>query len=186
MNIVPTRLPGTLILEPRIFRDDRGYFLETWNRDRFVAAGLPSRFVQDNTSFSLRGVLRGIHFQNPTPQGKLVHVLDGEIFDVAADIRPDSPTFCKWEGVTLSVENGRQFYIPEGFAHGFLVMSVSALVTYKCTDFYAPAHELSIRWDDPDLGITWPVSAPTLSHKDATAPLLREIAPDRLPRLGTA
>ena len=182
MNALSTRLPGVLILEPRTFHDNRGYFLETWNLARFAAAGLPERFVQDNLSSSKRGVLRGLHYQWPAAQGKLLQVLRGEVFDVAVDIRPGSPTYGRWEGVTLSAENGRQLYVPEGFAHGFVVTGGEALVSYKCTDYYQPRDEGVVRWDDPDLGIAWPVAAPTLAPKDRDAPRLREIAPERLPR----
>jgi len=181
MNAAPTGLPGVLILEPKVFRDDRGYFLETWNAARFAAAGLPARFVQDNVSSSRRGVLRGLHFQHPTAQGKLIQALRGAIFDVAVDIRRNSPTFGRWEGVELSEANGRQLYIPEGFAHGFVVTSESALVAYKCTDIYEPKHEGSVRWDDPELAIAWPVESPLLAPKDRDAPRLREIPADRLP-----
>jgi dTDP-4-dehydrorhamnose 3,5-epimerase len=182
MNLIPTDLPGVLIIEPRVFRDDRGYFLETWNAERYAEIGLPP-FVQDNLSCSHHGVLRGLHYQHPGDQGKLVSVLEGEVFDVAVDIRPDSPTFRQWVGVTLSAENARQLYIPVGFAHGFLVTSSTARFAYKCTDFYQPQHEGSLRWDDPDIAITWPIEDPVLSPKDAVAPLLKDIAPDRLPRL---
>ena len=182
MNILPTGLPGVTILEPRVFRDDRGYFLETWNQSRYAEAGLTTRFVQDNVSSSARGVLRGLHYQQPSPQGKLVQALHGEIFDVAVDIRVGSPTFGRWEGVTLSAENGRQFYVPEGYAHGFVVVSEHALVSYKCTEYYQPKSEGSLRWDDPDLAIAWPVDVPRLSPKDLDAPRLREVPAERLPR----
>jgi dTDP-4-dehydrorhamnose 3,5-epimerase len=178
----PTRLPGVLILEPAVYRDARGYFLETWNQARHAEAGLPDRFVQDNLSFSTRGVLRGLHYQHPQAQGKLLSVLQGEVFDVAVDLRVGSPTFARWEGVVLSAENRRQFYVPEGFAHGFLVTGESALVSYKCTDYYQPQHEAGVRWDDPDLGIAWPLEAPTLSPKDQAAPPLNAIPEARLPR----
>jgi dTDP-4-dehydrorhamnose 3,5-epimerase len=181
METIRTRLPGVLLFEPPIYRDARGYFLETWNQDRYAAAGLPSVFVQDNVSFSARGVLRGLHYQYPHPQGKLLTVLQGEIFDVAIDIRTGSPYFAQWEGVVLSASNGRQLYVPEGFAHGFVVLSETALVTYKCTAFYQPQYEASLRWDDPDLGIAWPIAAPILSPKDQAAPRLRDLATERLP-----
>ena len=182
MNITPTRLPGVLILEPKVFRDDRGFFLETWNHSRFAEAGIPATFVQDNMSFSKRGVLRGLHFQHPTPQGKLLQVLRGEVFDVAVDVRVGSPTFGKWEGVTLSAENGRQLFIPEGFAHGFLVTGESALFSYKCTDYYQPKHEASLRWDDPDLGIDWPPGSPVLGPKDKAAKFLKTFKEEELPK----
>jgi dTDP-4-dehydrorhamnose 3,5-epimerase len=189
MNVVPTELPGVVILEPRVFRDDRGYFLETWSRDRYAAAGLPAEFVQDNLSYSTRGVLRGLHYQHPRAQGKLVGVLRGEVYDVAVDIRRGSPTFGRWVGVTLSAENGRQLYVPVGFAHGFVVMGEEALFVYKCTAPYDPGGEGSIVWDDPDLGIRWPLpagAAPRLSPKDAAAPRLRDVPADRLPAYQTA
>ena len=184
MNVVETALPGVVIVEPRVFRDDRGYFLETWNEAAYAAAGLPSRFVQDNVSYSTAGVIRALHYQHPHPQGKLVSVLQGEVFDVAVDIRVGSPTYGRWVGVTLSAENQHRFYVPEGFAHGFAVTSERALFAYKCTDFYRAEAEGSIRWDDPDLAIAWPVAAPVLSSKDAAAPFLRDVPPDRLPRYG--
>jgi dTDP-4-dehydrorhamnose 3,5-epimerase len=184
MNVTETGLPGVLVVEPAVFRDDRGYLTEVWNQRRYDDAGLGARFVQDNLSSSRRGVLRGLHYQHPAAQGKLVSALVGEVFDVAVDIRPDSPTFRRWVGVTLSAENNRQIYIPPGFAHGFAVLSETAVVLYKCTEFYTPSDEGSVRWDDPALGIEWPATSPILARKDAEAPLLAEIAPDRLPTLG--
>jgi dTDP-4-dehydrorhamnose 3,5-epimerase len=180
MKVIETRLPGVLILEPRVFRDERGHFAETWQRDRYREVGIDVDFVQDNASFSRHGVLRGLHYQNPTPQGKLVSVLRGEVFDVAVDLRVGSATFGEWVGVELSGENLRQMWIPEGFAHGFVVTADSALFSYKCTAPYAPEHERSLRWDDPDIGIEWPVRRPILSPKDAEAPLLREISGEGL------
>ena len=185
MNVVPTRLPGVLIIEPKVFRDARGYFLETWNRAAFEAAGLAQAFAQDNISYSSRGVLRGLHYQHPSGQGKLISVLEGELYDVAVDIRPDSPTFRLWVGVVLSAENFRQCYIPPGFAHGFVVTSDSAKVLYKCTELYRPKEEGSILWNDPDLGIDWPVATPVLSPKDESAPRLRDVTPERLPRFSS-
>jgi dTDP-4-dehydrorhamnose 3,5-epimerase len=182
MKVIPTRLPGVLILEPKVFRDTRGYFLETWHRDRYAEAGLPAGFVQDNVSFSAKGVLRGLHLQHPSAQAKLITVLEGEIFDVAVDVRVGSPTFGRWAGEVLSSENRRQFFIPEGFAHGFLVSGDHALVCYKCNTFYAPGTELTILWNDPDLAIVWPVTDPTLSAKDREGLRLSEIPPERLPR----
>lgn len=182
MNVLPTRLPGVLLIEPRIFRDDRGYFFETWSRARYQALGLPADFVQDNLSYSRKGVLRGLHYQYPTAQGKFVSVLRGEVFDVAVDIRRGSPTFGQWEGFTLSAENGRQLYVPEGYAHGFMVTSDDALFSYKCTAPYDPSSEGSIVWDDPDLAIAWPLAGPILAAKDRAAPRLNGIADDRLPR----
>ncbi len=180
MNIIPCDLGGLLILEPKVFGDERGYFMETWNQRRYEEIGITDRFVQDNLSLSRRGILRGLHFQNPSPQAKLVSVLQGEVFDVAVDIRRSSPTFGQWHGLSLSGENKRQFFIPPGFAHGFQVLSESALFHYKCTDFFSPKDELAIRWDDPDIGVQWPLAAPSLSGKDAEAPLLREMPVERL------
>jgi dTDP-4-dehydrorhamnose 3,5-epimerase len=182
MNVVETDLPGVLILEPKVFGDERGFFMETWNARRYEEAGLPARFVQDNLSYSARGVLRGLHFQHPQPQGKLVSVLRGEVFDVAVDIRVGSPTFGEWTGVTLSAENKRQFYVPSDFAHGFLVTGEDALFFYKCTDYYAPSSEGTVLWNDPEIGIEWPADAPTLSEKDRAAPPLREMPEGSLPR----
>ena len=182
MNVVETSLPGVLIVEPDVFGDERGFFMETWNGECYEDAGLPGRFVQDNLSYSARGVLRGLHFQNPRPQGKLVSVLRGEVFDVAVDIRVGSPTFGEWTGVTLSAENKRQFYVPPDFAHGFLVTGEDALFFYKCTDYYAPSAEGIVLWNDPDIGIEWPTDAPTLSERDGKAPPLREIPEVSLPR----
>ena len=182
MNVIETDLPGVLIVEPKVFGDERGFFMESYNAGRYGEAGLPDRFVQDNLSFSRRGVLRGLHFQNPQPQGKLVSVLQGEVFDVAVDIRVGSPTFGRWAGVTLSAENKRQFYVPPDFAHGFVVTSDVALFYYKCTDYYAPHAEGSVLWDDPEIGIEWPIETPTLSDKDRAAPTLRETPEDDLPR----
>jgi dTDP-4-dehydrorhamnose 3,5-epimerase len=180
MNILTCAIPGLLIIKPKVFGDARGYFLETWNRRRYGEAGLEVDFVQDNVSFSRRGILRGLHFQNPRPQGKLLQVLQGEVFDVAVDIRRSSPTYGKWHGLVLSSDNKLQFYIPAGFAHGFAVLSETALFQYKCTESYSPKDEMAIRWDDPDIGIEWPVKEPLLSEKDAKAPRLRDVPPDRL------
>jgi dTDP-4-dehydrorhamnose 3,5-epimerase len=184
MNVITTRLPGVVVIEPRVFRDDRGYFLETWSASKYGPHGLPVEFAQDNMSCSSPGVLRGLHYQFPTAQGKLVGVAQGEVFDVAVDIRVGSPTFGQWAGETLSAENGRQLYIPEGFAHGFLVTSeVPAIFSYKCTAGYDPSGQCSILWDDPDLAIEWPVGrSPLLSPKDAEAPRLRDVPEARLPR----
>ncbi|SHK10875.1 dTDP-4-dehydrorhamnose 3,5-epimerase [Hathewaya proteolytica DSM 3090] len=152
-----TSIEGLYIIETKAFGDNRGYFMETYNKNDFHAAGLDMEFVQDNQSFSTKGVLRGLHFQKKHPQGKLVRALKGEIFDVAVDIRKDSPTYLKWEGVLLTEDNKRQFYIPEGFAHGFVVLSEEAIFTYKCTDFYHPEDEGGIRWDDKTVGVKWPI-----------------------------
>jgi dTDP-4-dehydrorhamnose 3,5-epimerase len=180
MKVAPGDLPGLLIIEPGVFGDRRGFFLESWNERRYAEAGMSGRFVQDNFSYSRRGTLRGLHFQNPAAQGKLVSVVQGEVFDVAVDIRVGSPTFARWHGLRLSGDDKRQFYIPPGFAHGFAVLSESALFHYKCTQFYSPEHERAIRWNDPDLRIQWPVDSPILSARDTAAPLLREIPPNHL------
>ncbi|SFR14180.1 dTDP-4-dehydrorhamnose 3,5-epimerase [Desulfoscipio geothermicus] len=185
MNVLETKLPGVLIIEPDVFGDARGYFMETWQQARYAQAGLPGNFVQDNLSFSTRGVLRGLHFQNPNAQGKLVFVLQGEVFDVAVDIRAGSPTFGQWVGVTLSSENKRQLYIPEGFAHGFCVTSETALFAYKCTDIYNPAAEGGIIWNDPDIGIDWPIDNPILSEKDRGYQQLKDIPGEKLPQFGS-
>jgi dTDP-4-dehydrorhamnose 3,5-epimerase len=181
MQVIETPLAGVRIVEPKVFGDARGFFVETWNQARYAEAGLPERFVQDNLSFSRRGVLRGLHFQNPNGQGKLVYVLQGEVFDVAVDVRLGSPTFGRSVSAVLSNENKRQFYIPPGFAHGFCVTSETALFAYKCTEFYEPKSEASILWNDPALGIDWPVTEPELSAKDAAALTLADFPRDRLP-----
>jgi len=181
MNIESTPLPGVLLIKPDVFGDARGFFLETWNRRRYREAGLDQEFVQDNVSLSRKGILRGLHFQNPCPQGKLVQALQGEVFDVAVDIRVGSPTFGQWFGALLSGENHHQLYVPEGFAHGFCVLSETALFSYKCTDFYNPSAEYSLRWDDPDLGITWPIDNPVLSAKDQSAQYLKDFPRELLP-----
>lgn len=170
-----TTLPGVVVIEPARFSDPRGFFMETYKRSDFVQAGIDLGFVQDNHSFSRRGVLRGLHFQlPPRAQGKLVWVVRGAVWDVAADIRPESPTFRKWLGEELSAETGRMIYVPPGFAHGFLTLSEEAHVLYKCTAEYDPALDRGIRWDDPDLGIAWPAAEVTLSDKDARLPRLQE------------
>jgi len=181
MHVTRCELEGLLIIEPKVFGDSRGYFLESWNQKKYAELGISASFVQDNISVSRRGTLRGLHFQNPFAQGKLVSVLQGEVFDVAVDIRRDSPTFRRWEGTRLSSDNRRQFYIPPGFAHGFQVLSETAMFHYKCTEFYSPADELAIRWNDPEIGIVWPLGdQPALSAKDTMAPLLKEIPSMRL------
>ncbi|WP_286784254.1 MULTISPECIES: dTDP-4-dehydrorhamnose 3,5-epimerase [Pseudomonas] len=168
MNVIPTELPDVLVLEPRVFGDERGFFFESFNARAFAqATGLTPEFVQDNHSRSARGVLRGLHYQISQAQGKLVRVVAGEVFDVAVDLRRGSPTFGRWTGVHLSADNKRMMWVPEGFAHGFLVLSESAEFLYKTTDYYAPEHERCIRWDDPQLAIDWPLQeAPQLSAKD--------------------
>lgn len=173
MQLVPTRIPDVMILEPVIHGDHRGFFLETYRREVFAAAGLDLDFVQDNHSKSARGVLRGLHYQLQQPQGKLVRVVQGEVFDVAVDLRRSSPTFGQWVGELLSEDNKRAMWVPPGFAHGFVVISEAAEVTYKCTTYYAPQHERSLLWNDPALGIDWPpLGDVQLSDKDRLAPVL--------------
>jgi dTDP-4-dehydrorhamnose 3,5-epimerase len=184
MRITETNLPGVLVIEPKVFGDERGFFMETWHQARYAELGLPERFVQDNLSFSRQGVLRGLHFQNPNGQGKLVYVLLGEVFDVAVDVRLGSPTFGKTANAVLSADNKRQFYIPPGFAHGFCVTSETALFAYKCTEFYDSKSEASLLWNDPALAIGWPVSQPELSAKDGAAPTLANFPRERLPVYG--
>ena len=175
MKVIRTRLPDVLLLEPRVFGDARGFFFESWNEREFERAGLRARFVQDNHSRSEKGVLRGLHYQIRQPQGKLIRVVAGEIFDVAVDIRSSSSTFGRWEGVRLSAESHELLWVPLGFAHGFCVLSEFAEVLYKTTDFYAPEYERCILWNDPELRIDWPLpSAPTLSAKDAAGVRLRD------------
>lgn len=181
MKIIETKLPGCVVIEPAVFGDTRGFFFESWNAERFGQHGLPTKFLQSNVSSSTKGVLRGLHYQWPRPQGKLVSVVEGEVFDVAVDIRRGSPTFGQWEGVLLSAENKRQFWIPEGYAHGFLGLSDRVVFTYLCTDVWVKEVDSSVRWDDPQLGIEWPIAAPLLSDKDANAPMLADIAEGRLP-----
>jgi dTDP-4-dehydrorhamnose 3,5-epimerase len=182
MKVLTCSIPGLLTIEPTVYGDQRGFFMETYSRDRCSEAGLPSEFVQDNVSLSTRGTLRGLHLQHPHGQGKLCFVLEGEVFDVAVDVRVGSPTFGRSEGVILSSENKRQFYIPPGFAHGFCVLSARALFYYKCTDFYSASSEVGVAWDDPDIGIDWPIESPRLSEKDAKNPRLKDITPQALPR----
>lgn len=181
MNIIETAIPDVKLIEPKVFGDDRGFFMETWQSERYASLGISGPFTQDNLSFSQKGVLRGLHFQNPNPQGKLVYVLQGEVFDVAVDIRVGSPTYGKWVGYILSADNKRQLWVPEGFAHGFCVTSETALFAYKCTDYYNPYGEMSICWDDPDIGIDWPITDVSLSEKDSSAFLLRDIDSEKLP-----
>lgn len=180
MQILPTELPGVVLIEPDVYRDQRGFFLETYHQRRYQAAGFSEVFVQDNLSYSVRNTLRGLHTQVHRAQGKLIRVLIGQMFDVAVDIRVGSPTFKRWVGVVLSADDSLQLYIPPGFAHGFCVLSDFAYVEYKCTDFYDASDELTIRWDDPDMGIEWPVWSPIISTKDRSAPPLRELV-GRLP-----
>jgi dTDP-4-dehydrorhamnose 3,5-epimerase len=192
MKVTKTKLPGVIVFEPDVFGDARGWFAETFSDKRYEEAvrqcspqaGLKLPFVQDNVSFSEKNVLRGLHFQYPHSQGKLVQALSGEVFDVAVDIRVGSPSFGQWFGETLSAENHKQMYIPPGFAHGFCVLSNAALFSYKCTDYYNPATEGGIIWNDPDIGITWPANAPQVSKKDAAYTRLKDIPKDKLPKYG--
>lgn len=175
MKITPTAIPEVLLIEPDVHGDARGFFMESWHARKYAEQGLDVAFVQDNHSRSRRGVLRGLHYQLEVPQGKLVRVTAGRVFDVAVDIRRGSPSFGRWVGYELSGENFRQLYVPPGFAHGFCVLSESADFLYKCTDFYAPETEYGIRWDDPDIGIDWPDGEFQISDKDAQNKLLREM-----------
>lgn len=181
MKIIATDLPGVVHIEPAVFEDARGYFFENFSERRFAEHGLPSRFVQDNVSCSGYGTLRGLHLQSPPfSQGKLVHVVHGEVFDVAVDVRIGSPNFGKWTGMTLSALNRAMLYIPPGFAHGFCVTSEQAVFAYKCSEYYAPKAELTVAWNDPDIGIRWPIASPALSPKDASGPRLCDVPRDRL------
>lgn len=179
MKVIKTKLEGAIIIEPKVFGDHRGFFMETYQKERYQEAGIPLEFVQDNHSRSTRGVLRGLHFQKTKPQGKLVRVVSGEVFDVAVDIRKDSPTYGQWEGVLLSEDNKRQFYVPPGFAHGFVVLSETADFEYKCTDYYDPSDEGSLLWNDPDLAIEWPIEDVQLSEKDQHAPTFKDFDKDQ-------
>lgn len=181
MKVIETALPGALVLEPQVFGDTRGFFYESYNEAKYRAAGVDHRFVQSNVSRSARGVLRGLHYQWPNPQGKLVSVLEGEVYDVAVDIRRGSPTFGQSVGVMLTADNHRHFWVPEGFAHGFCVLSEYATFTYQCTALYDPKADAGIRWNDAALGIDWPLSEPLLSDKDGKTPLLEDVPPERLP-----
>jgi dTDP-4-dehydrorhamnose 3,5-epimerase len=181
MKIDPTRLDGVVIVEPRVFTDPRGFFFETYQQKRYRENGISCKFVQDNLSYSTKNTLRGLHYQNPNGQAKLVSVIKGEVFDVAVDIRKGSPNFGKWVGVVLSAENHRQLFIPQGFAHGFCVLSDDAVFSYKCSDFYTPDAEHGLIWDDPQIGIEWPVKAPLLSEKDEKYPCLQDVSDADLP-----
>lgn len=177
MDVTKTSLPGVLRIEPVVHADDRGFFMESWHVERYRQAGIDAEFVQDNVSQSSKGTLRGLHYQIQQAQGKLVRVVAGEVFDVAVDLRRSSPAFGQWTGDLLSAENKQQLWVPPGFAHGFLVISNTAVFEYKCTDFYAPEHDRAIRWNDPDIGIEWPLDGaqePVLSAKDAAAPFLED------------
>jgi dTDP-4-dehydrorhamnose 3,5-epimerase len=182
MKVIPTALKEVLIVEPAVFADKRGFFMETYHQERYRNAGIHQAFVQDNLSYSVKGTLRGLHYQINRPQAKLVQVVSGEIFDVAVDIRKNSSTFGKWAGVHLSSETKRQLFIPEGFAHGFCVLSETALFLYKCSDLYAPGDEGGILWSDPAIGIEWPVTNPIVSEKDSLLSCLSDIQPHQLPR----
>ena len=181
MKVHRTRLDGVLVIEPAVFGDARGFFYEGWNRARFAEHGIAFDVMQANVSRSAHGVLRGLHYQWPNPQGKLVSVLEGEVYDVAVDIRRGSPTFGRWEACVLSAANHKHFWIPEGFAHGFAVLSESATFSYLCTAPYDKAGDAGVRWNDAKLAIDWPLSKPSLSDKDANAPFLHDVPPDRLP-----
>ncbi len=181
MQIQPTSLENALIIEPSVFKDDRGYFMESYQQERYRDAGIGCQFVQDNLSYSIQNTLRGLHYQYPFQQAKLIQVIKGEVFDVAVDIRVGSPTFGKWEGVRLSADNCRQFFIPEGFAHGFCVISEDAIFHYKCSQVYNLETEGGIAWNDPDIGIKWPIETPILSAKDQSFESLSAVSPGRLP-----
>jgi dTDP-4-dehydrorhamnose 3,5-epimerase len=180
VKFVPSAIAGVIVIEPDVHKDSRGFFLETYHEEKYRAGGIPDVFVQDNQSRSAGGTIRGLHLQLERPQGKLIHVIEGEIFDVAVDVRRGSPTFGRWVGVTLTADNFKQCYIPKGFAHGFAVVSTVAQVEYKCTDLYDAASEIGIAWDDPALGIAWPFSNPVLSDRDRRHPRLADVA--NLPR----
>jgi dTDP-4-dehydrorhamnose 3,5-epimerase len=184
MKLAHTSIKDVLIIEPDVFGDNRGHFMETYHQQRYQEVGMDCRFVQDNLSFSVRDTLRGLHFQVKNPQAKLVYVVAGEIFDVAVDLRPESRTYGKWTGVHLSSKNHRQMFIPKGFAHGFCVLSEKALFAYKCSDFYAPEDEGGILWSDPEIDIDWPIKDPLISPKDRQLPTLSQSSPDLLPQPG--
>jgi dTDP-4-dehydrorhamnose 3,5-epimerase len=183
VNVIETAIHGALIIEPKVFGDQRGFFVETYSRRRYEESKITGEFVQDNVSLSRKGVLRGLHFQNPNGQGKLVSAPMGDVFDVAVDVRVGSPTFGKWVGVHLSGDNKKQFWVPPGLAHGFIVLSETALFSYKCTEYYSPKDEHSILWNDPDIGIKWPGDVrPELSAKDAAAKTLAQFDKNLLPK----
>jgi dTDP-4-dehydrorhamnose 3,5-epimerase len=184
MRFLPTDLPGVILIQPDVHRDPRGFFLETYHERKYAEGGIPGPFVQDNHSHSARGTLRGLHAQRLRPQGKLVRAVEGEMFDVAVDIRRGSPSFGKWVGFILSGENFHQLWIPPGFAHGFCALSERVHVEYKCTDFYDPEDEVAVAWNDPSIAIAWPVESPELSSRDARAPRLAAVL-DALPVYGT-
>ncbi len=181
MNIITTSIEGVFIIEPKVFKDSRGFFMETYNQNRYVEAGINRKYVQDNLSFSVQGTVRGLHYQINHPQAKLIQVITGEIFDVAVDIRPGSSTFGQWIGVHLTDQNMRQLFISEGFAHGFCILSETAHLSYKCSDFYVPDDEGGIIWSDPGIGIDWPVEDPIISEKDKGYPNLSDLTSEELP-----
>jgi dTDP-4-dehydrorhamnose 3,5-epimerase len=181
MKVTATELPGVLVIEPKVFGDPRGWFCETFSAARYAEAGIAGPFVQDNVSRSGRGIVRGLHLQHPHAQGKLVSVIEGAVLDVAVDLRVGSPAFGKWVARKLTAENHEQLWIPAGLAHGFCVLGESALFAYKCTDYYHPEHEVGVVWNDPDLGIAWPVQEPVISPKDRALPRLRDLDRAKLP-----
>ena len=181
LKVIETALPGVLIIDPAVYPDERGFFMETFHGRKYAEHGIERAFVQDNHSHSRRFTLRGLHYQLHRPQAKLVYVVSGEIFDAAVDIRRGSPTFCRWIGTKLSAKNKRQIYVPEGFAHGFCVLSDEADVIYKCTDYYAPDDEYGLLWSDPQIGIEWPIDNPVLSTKDSQNPVIQQAPPETLP-----
>ena len=183
MRVIETGLDGVVIVEPRVHGDERGFFQESWKASSYGSHGLPRTFAQANVSRSAQGVLRGLHYQYRQPQGKLVTVFEGRIFDVAVDVRPGSKSFGQWAGVELSAANHRQLYVPEGFAHGFIVLSSSALFHYHCTSEYSPKFEVSIAWNDPDIAVKWPCEPASVSGRDRQAPFLRDLPPELLPQL---
>jgi dTDP-4-dehydrorhamnose 3,5-epimerase len=181
LKVLETGLDGVVIIEPRVHGDDRGFFQESWKASSYAEHGLPAVFEQANVSRSIKGVLRGLHYQYRQPQGKLISVMEGRVFDVAVDIRHSSPSFGQWAGVELSAENHRQLYVPAGFAHGFLVLSTSALFHYHCTTEYSAEYDAAIAWNDPDIAVQWPCEPGNISAKDERAPLLRDVPQDKLP-----
>jgi dTDP-4-dehydrorhamnose 3,5-epimerase len=184
LNFVATAIPGVVMVEPTVHRDERGFFVETYHEPRYRENGIPERFVQDNHSRSVRGILRGLHAQSPRPQGKLVRCVEGAVWDVAVDARKGSPTYGQHVGVDLTDENFRQLYVPPGLLHGFCVLSDTAQVEYKCTAIYDASCDFSVRWNDPELAIPWPIADPVLSEKDRDAPLLRDVGERLLPFAG--
>lgn len=182
MDVISLEIPDVKLVKPRIFKDARGFFLQTYHDEQYRDAGIDVRFVQDNWSHSTKGVLRGLHYQLKNPQAKLVSVIRGEVFDVAVDIRNGSPTFGKWAGSVLSAENGHQMYVPVGFAHGFCVMSEEVDFVYKCSNFYTPGDEYGIRWNDPDIGIDWPMTDVLVSEKDKEATLFKDVPEENVPK----